>query len=339
MTASITAVAGQGVQWTPMIALLAPGQGAQAPGMLTPWLELEGAQDRIAAWSGSAGLDLRRLGTTADAEEIKDTAVAQPLIVALSLLAAEHLLRRLDLPTWIAAAPVAGHSVGELAASAIAGVLTSDDAVALATVRGREMAAACALVPTGMSAVLGGDPDEVAAVLAQLELDAANHNGAGQIVAAGRLDALAALAADKPARTRVIPLPVAGAFHTHFMAPAERALASYATQLSAENPTRPLLSNADGQVVSEGAEMLARLVAQVTKPVRWDACMATLGALQVTATIELPPAGTLSGLVRRDLKGTVTLALKTPDDLDKVADLIADHGSVANRADYSGISA
>ncbi|HJT02081.1 MAG TPA: ACP S-malonyltransferase [Pseudonocardiaceae bacterium] len=322
-----------------MIALLAPGQGAQAPGMLTPWLELEGAQDRIAAWSGSAGLDLRRLGTTADAGEIKDTAVAQPLIVALSLLAAEHLLRRLDLPTWIVAAPVAGHSVGELAASAIAGVLTSDDAVALATVRGREMAAACALVPTGMSAVLGGDPDEVAAVLAQLGLDAANHNGAGQIVAAGRLDALAALAADKPARTRVIPLPVAGAFHTHFMAPAERALASYATQLSAENPTRPLLSNADGQVVSEGAEMLARLVAQVTKPVRWDACMATLGALQITATIELPPAGTLSGLVRRDLKGTATLALKKPDDLDKVADLIADHGSVANRADCSGISA
>ena len=339
MTASITAVASQGVQWTPMIALLAPGQGAQAPGMLTPWLELEGAQDRIAAWSGSAGLDLRRLGTTADAGEIKDTAVAQPLIVALSLLAAEHLLRRLDLPTWIVAAPVAGHSVGELAASAIAGVLTSDDAVALATVRGREMAAACALVPTGMSAVLGGDPDEVAAVLAQLGLDAANHNGAGQIVAAGRLDALAALAADKPARTRVIPLPVAGAFHTHFMAPAERALASYATQLSAENPTRPLLSNADGQVVSEGAEMLARLVAQVTKPVRWDACMATLGALQITATIELPPAGTLSGLVRRDLKGTATLALKKPDDLDKVADLIADHGSVANRADCSGISA
>lgn len=338
MTASITAVASQGVQWTPMIALLAPGQGAQAPGMLTPWLELEGAQDRIAAWSGSAGLDLRRLGTTADAEEIKATAVAQPLIVALSLLGAEHLLRRLDPPTWTTTAPVAGHSVGELAASAIAGVLTADDAVALATVRGREMAVACALVPTGMSAVLGGDPGEVAAVLAELELDTANHNGAGQVVAAGRLDALAALAAHKPARTRVIPLPVAGAFHTHFMAPAERALASYAAQLTTENPTRPLLSNADGQVVSEGAEMLARLVAQVTKPVRWDTCMATLRALEITATIELPPAGTLSGLVRRDLKGTATLALKTPDDLDEVAGLIADHAS-ARRADYSGISA
>jgi [acyl-carrier-protein] S-malonyltransferase len=339
VTASITAMASQGVQWTPMIALLAPGQGAQAPGMLTPWLEVEGAQDRIAAWSGSAGLDLRRLGTTADAEEIKDTAVAQPLIVALSLLAAEQLLRRLDLPTSIAAAPAAGHSVGELAASAIAGVLTSDEAVELATVRGREMAAACALVSTGMSAVLGGDPDDVAAALAQLELDAANRNAAGQVVAAGRLDALAALAAHKPARTRVIPLPVAGAFHTRFMAPAERALTEYAAQLTAKNPTRPLLSNTDGQVICEGAEMLARLVAQVTRPVRWDSCMATLRALDITATIELPPAGTLSGLVKRDLKGTATLALKTPDDLDKVADLIADHSRGASRADYSGIPA
>ena len=336
MTASITAVASQGVQWTPMIALLAPGQGAQAPGMLAPWLELEGAEDRIAAWSVSAGLDLRRLGTTADADEIKDTAVTQPLIVALSLLAAEHLLRRLDLPTD---APVTGHSVGELAAAAIAGVLTADEAVALATVRGEEMAAACALAGTGMSAVLGGDRDEVMAALAQLGLDAANHNGTGQIVAAGRLDALTALAAHKPARTRVIPLPVAGAFHTHFMAPAERALAEYAAQLTAENPTRPLLSNADGQLVPEGAEMLDRLVAQVTKPVRWDSCMATLRALHVTATIELPPAGTLSGLVKRDMRGTVTLALKTPEDLDQVADLIADHFSDAGRADRSGIHA
>jgi [acyl-carrier-protein] S-malonyltransferase len=336
VTASITAVASQGVQWTPMIALLAPGQGAQAPGMLAPWLELEGVEDRIAAWSVSAGLNLRRLGTTADADEIKDTAVTQPLIVALSLIAAEYLLRRLDLPTD---APVTGHSVGELAAAAIAGVVTADEAVALATVRGEEMAAACALAGTGMSAVLGGDRDEVMAALALLGLDAANHNGTGQIVAAGRLDALTALAAHKPARTRVIPLPVAGAFHTHFMAPAERALADYAAQLTAENPTRPLLSNADGRLVPEGAEMLDRLIAQVTKPVRWDSCMTTLRALHVTATIELPPAGTLSGLVRRDMRGTVTLALKTPEDLDQVADLIADHSSDASWADRSGIHA
>jgi [acyl-carrier-protein] S-malonyltransferase len=336
VTGGITAAASQGVQWIPMIALLAPGQGAQASGMLAPWLTLEGAEERIAAWSRSAELDLFRLGTTADAEEIKDTAVTQPLIVALSLIAAEQLLRRLDLPTD---APVAGHSVGELTAAAIAGVFTANEAVALAAVRGKEMAAACELAATGMSAVLGGDPDEVAAALAQWELDAANHNGAGQIVAAGRLEALASLATHKPSRTRVMPLPVAGAFHTRFMARAESALAAYAAQLGAKNATRPLLSNADGQVVSDGAEILDRLVAQVTKPVRWDYCMATLRALDIRATIELPPAGTLSGLVRRELTGTVTLALKTPEDLDKVAGLTCDHASVINGANCSGIPA
>jgi [acyl-carrier-protein] S-malonyltransferase len=305
-----------------MIALLAPGQGAQSPGMLAPWLVLEGAEERVAAWSEAVGLDLRLLGTTADAEVIKDTAVTQPLTVVLSLLAAEELVRRVDLPTE---APVAGHSVGEIAAAAVAGVLTTDEAVTLAAVRGQEMATACALEQTGMSAVLGGDPEDVTAVLAQLGLDAANHNGAGQIVAAGRIDALAALAQHKPARARVMPLPVAGAFHTQFMAPAEHALAQHAAQLTAKAPERPLLSNADGEVVAEGAEVLRRLVAQLTKPVRWDSCMAMLRALVVTATVELPPAGRLSGLVKRDLKGTVTLALKVPEDLDKVADLICAH--------------
>jgi [acyl-carrier-protein] S-malonyltransferase len=292
--------------------------------MLGPWLALEGARDRVAAWSAVTGLDLARLGTTADAEEIKDTAVTQPLVVVLSLLVAEELARRMNLP---ADAPVAGHSVGELAAAAVAGVLTADEAVALATIRGREMAAACALEPTGMSAVLGGDPDEVAAALARWGLDPANCNGAGQIVAAGPIEALAALAQDRPDRTRVKPLRVAGAFHTRFMEPAKQALAEYATQLTPKDPSRPLLSNADGEVVSEGVEMLRRLVTQVTKPVRWDCCMARLATLGVTATIELPPAGTLSGLVKRDLKGTLTLALKNPDDLDQVASLVSDHSA------------
>ncbi len=290
--------------------------------MLAPWLALPGAQARVAAWSTATGLDLARLGTTADAEEIKDTAVTQPLVVALSLLAAEELARRIDLP---ADAPVAGHSVGELTAAAVAGVLTADEAVALAAVRGREMAAACALAQTGMSAVLGGDPQEVTVALTRLGLTAANRNGAGQVVAAGLIDALAALAQDKPDRARVTPLRVAGAFHTRFMAPAEQALAEYAIQLTAKDPARPLLSNADGEVVTEGAEMLHRLVAQVTRPVRWDCCMARLSTLGVTATVELPPASTLSGLVKRELTGTVTLALKKPEDLDRVAAVIADH--------------
>jgi len=187
------------------------------------------------------------------------------------------------------------------------------------------MAAACALAPTGMSAVLGGKPDEVLAKLAELGLDPANRNGAGQVVAAGPQAALAELAAAPPERARVIPLPVAGAFHTRFMAPAEEAMRAHAEKVTPADPVRPLLSNADGAVVTDGGEALRRLVAQVTRPVRWDACMARLRELGVTAVIELPPAGTLVGLVKRDLKGTATLALKTPDDLDKAVDLITEH--------------
>jgi [acyl-carrier-protein] S-malonyltransferase len=303
-----------------VIALLAPGQGSQTPGMLTPWLDDPAAAEAVERWSEVAGLDMRRLGTTADAEEIKDTAVTQPLVVATALLAAVRLADTLP-----ADAPVAGHSVGELAAAAVAGVLTSDAAVALAAVRGREMAAACALEPTGMSAVLGGDPDEVLARLKELGLDPANRNGGGQVVAAGQLDALAALAENPPTKARVIALPVAGAFHTHFMAPAEDALRAHAEGISPADPQRPLLSNADGEQVGSGAEALRRLVAQVTRPVRWDSCMATLHELGVTAAIELPPAGALVGLVKRELKGTATLACKTPDDLDKAAALIKEH--------------
>ena len=310
-----------------MLALLAPGQGSQSPGMLTPWLELDGARDTVGAWSELTGLDLVRLGTEADAEEIKDTAITQPLIVALTLLAYAELERRVSLPADVV---VAGHSVGELAAAAMAGVLGADDAVALAAVRGREMAAACALEQTGMAAVMGGDPDEVESWLAGFDLIAANRNGAGQIVAAGPLDALDKIAAaeQRPA-SKVIKLKVAGAFHTRFMAPAREALRERAREVKVADPVRPLLSNADGAVVTSGAEMLDRLVAQVTSPVRWDACMATLAAMGVAALAELPPAGTLTGLAKRELKGTNTLALKVPADLDKVAGLVgaAENGS------------
>ncbi|WP_028931123.1 ACP S-malonyltransferase [Pseudonocardia asaccharolytica] len=312
-----------------MIALLAPGQGSQTPGMLTPWLDdpaTDSAGSGLAAWSETTGLDLRRLGTTADAEEIKDTAVTQPLVVATALLAAARLAARVELP---APAPTAGHSVGELAAAAVAGVLSPDAAVALAAVRGREMAAACAAEPTGMSAVLGGNPEQVLTRLGELGLDPANRNGAGQIVAAGPVAALAALADAPPERARVIPLAVAGAFHTRFMAPAEEAMRAHAVSVRPADPGRPLLSNAEGAVVTSGEDALNRLVAQVTRPVRWDECMATLQKMGVTAVIELPPAGTLVGLVKRELKGTATLALKTPDDLDKAVELIAQHAGAA----------
>ncbi|MFB9595857.1 ACP S-malonyltransferase [Saccharothrix longispora] len=303
-----------------VIALLAPGQGSQAPGMLTPWLDVDGARERVAAWSAVTGLDLERLGTTADADEIKDTAVTQPLVVALALLAYEELRRRVELP---ADTVIAGHSVGELAAAAVAGVLSTDDAVALAAVRGAEMAAACALTPTGMAAVLGGEEDEVLARLDELDLVGANRNGAGQIVAAGPLDALDALVEEPPGRAKVRRLPVAGAFHTRYMAPAEDALRARAAAITVADPALPLLSNADGAVLTDGAEVLGRLISQVTRPVRWDACQATLAGRAVTAVVELPPAGALTGLAKREMKGTPTLALKTPEQLDQVVELLA----------------
>lgn len=291
--------------------------------MFGPWLELDGVAARVAAWSEATGLDLAALGTTATAEEIQDTSVTQPLVVALSLIAFDELRKRVDLP---AGTPVAGHSVGELAAAAMAGVYSADDAVALAAVRGRAMAAACALEPTGMAAVMGGEPAEIIAWLAEFDLVGANINGAGQIVAAGARPALEKLAAASRPGTKVIQLKVAGAFHTRYMATAEAELRAHAVNVAVTDPALPLLSNADGTVITTGAEALARLVAQVTKPVRWDHCMATLAGLGVTTAVELPPAGTLSGLVKRELKGTVTVPLKSPDELAKVADALAASG-------------
>ncbi|AHH95214.1 ACP S-malonyltransferase [Kutzneria viridogrisea] len=304
-----------------VIALLAPGQGSQAPGMLTPWLELDGVEQLVRGWSQATGLDLLRLGTTAEAEEIKDTAITQPLIVAMSLLAHRELVKRVELPEGT---PVAGHSVGELAAAAIAGVLSADDAVALAAVRGAAMARACALESTGMAAVMGGNAEELLARLDDYGLTPANRNGAGQTVAAGSVEALRKLSEDRPAGTKVVMLKVAGAFHTHYMEPARVELAERAAQVSTADPVLPLLSNADGAVVTSGAEMLRRLVAQVTLPVRWDLCMDSLAELGVTTTVELPPAGALTGLVKRQLKDVVTqpLACKTPADLDRVLEAV-----------------
>ena len=316
-----------------MLAVLAPGQGSQKPGFLAPWLDLPGTEARLRWWSALAGTDLVHLGTNADADEIRDTAKTQPLLVSAALLAAEHLH-----PAELAghSVVVAGHSVGELAAAAIAGVLTSETAVTFAAVRGREMAAACAVEPTGMSAVLGGDADEVTAAIETAGLYAANRNGAGQIVAAGSVAALESFAAAPPAKTRVIALQVAGAFHTPYMAPAEKALAALAGGITPATPRRILLSNADGSAVADGATMLSRLVAQVTAPVRFDLCLRTLADLGVTGIVELPPAGTLAGLAKRELPtlkarlaGSPTsveiVTVNTPDDLKAARDLIARH--------------
>jgi [acyl-carrier-protein] S-malonyltransferase len=271
--------------------------------------------------SDRAHLDLTRLGTTAGADEIKDTAITQPLVVASALMAAQTL----QIP---AGAVIAGHSVGELAAAAIAGVLPPLDAVDLAAVRGTAMSAACALTPTGMSALMGGDTEAVLAALEELDLVGANVNGGGQIVAAGPIPALEQLAANPPSGVRVIPLPVAGAFHTSFMASAESVLREHLAGVKPADPRHPLLSNSDGSVISAGSTYLGLLVAQVTRPVRWDLCMQTLRTLGVTGVLELPPAGTLVGLVKRDLKGVATMALKSPADLDNAAAFTAEHAGV-----------
>ncbi|MBB4702162.1 [acyl-carrier-protein] S-malonyltransferase [Sphaerisporangium siamense] len=300
-----------------VLVIVAPGQGAQSPGFLSPWLEIPGLRDRLAVWSEIAGLDLISYGTTADADEIRDTAIAQPLLVAAGLAAAEALLDGSPLPPVV----VAGHSVGEFTAAALAGVLTSEQALALVRERGRAMAKAASVTETGMTALLGGDEQEVLAAIERHGLTPANINGAGQIVAAGTLEQLAALAADPPARAR--PLSVAGAFHTHHMTPAVEHLRAEAAAITPADPRVTLLSNADGAAVATGAEFVDRLVDQVGRPVRWDRCMATMEGLGVTGMIELLPGGTLTGLAKRALRGIATVPLKTPDDLAAARALIS----------------
>lgn len=313
-----------------MLLLAAPGQGAQAPGFLGEWLELPGFADRLGALSELAGCDLIRCGTTADAEEIRDTAIAQPLLVAAAVTAAAELLGGADQADELADAALAagvgataGHSVGELAAGAIAGTLSAEDAVRLVRVRGQAMAQAAAAEPTGMTAVLGGDEQDVLTAIEAHGLTPANVNGAGQIVAAGTLDQLAAFAADPPPRARLRPLSVAGAFHTSHMAPAVDALRAAVDGMAVHSPALALLSDRDGAVVRSGGDWIERIVTQVSAPVRWDMCMQAMADLGVTALIELPPAGTLTGLARRALPGVKTVALKTPGDLEQARAMLA----------------
>jgi [acyl-carrier-protein] S-malonyltransferase len=308
-----------------VLAIVAPGQGSQTPGFLTPWLDLPRFADRLDWLSTVAGVDLIHYGTKADADEIRDTAVAQPLLVGSGLVAALALFPHPSDAFQVVGA-VAGHSVGEITAAVGAGTMTAEQAMVFVRERGRAMAAAAARTPTGMTAVVGGDRSDVMAKLTQYGLTAANDNGAGQIVAAGTLDQLAALQADPPERARLRPLAVAGAFHTEHMAPAVEVLARHARSISTHDPRTRLLSNADGAVVHSGAEVLRRLVQQVSAPVRWDLCMQAMAELGVTAVVEMPPGGTLAGLIKRAIPGVETVALKTPDDLDAARDLVARHG-------------
>ena len=308
-----------------MLAIVAPGQGAQTPGFLNPWVESARVRDLLSWWSAVAEVDLIRLGTTADADEIKDTANAQPLIVAAGLVGALSLFPHPS-DAFNKVGVTAGHSVGELTAAAGARAITAESAMVIVRERGKEMAKASALTPTGMSAILGGERAAVLSAISALGLTAANDNGAGQIVAAGDLKALAKLGDNPPDGARVRALSVAGAFHTSYMQPALDRLTMLSRSVTVRDPRTKLLSNKDGAVVHHGREVLDRIVGQISNPVRWDLCMETMVDLGVTAVIEVPPAGTLIGLIKRAMPGVETLALKTPEDIPAAMDLIARHG-------------
>lgn len=306
-----------------MLVIAAPGQGAQTPGFLAPWLELPGIAGQIGQWSDLAGQDLVRLGRTGTAEEIRNTAVAQPLLVA-SALAAAGALGLTGPQAPVHGCAVAGHSVGELAAGTIAKVIDPSDAMRLVGVRGRAMADAAEVQPTSMMAVLGGDEQDVLESIEAHGLSPANINCAGQIVAAGTVEELAAFAADPPVGARLRPLRVAGAFHTRHMEPAVSVLREAAAPIQVSDPCLPLLSNRDGAVVQTGRDWIERIITQISAPVRWDACMRAMTRLRTAVFIELPPAGTLVGLARRGLPGVTCLAVKTPDDLPGAAKLLAE---------------
>ncbi len=313
-----------------MLVIVAPGQGSQTPGFLAPWVENPTFADRLNWLSAVSGLDLVHYGTKADAETIRDTAVAQPLLVASGLLAALELFPH-PADAFGRVGAVAGHSVGELTAAAGARAITAEQAMVLVRERGRSMAEAAAATPTSMTAILGGDRDEVLAKLAEHGLTAANDNGPGQVVAAGTVEQLAKLEADPPAKARLMPLSVAGAFHTEHMAPAVQVLATLARSVSTHDPRTTLISNRDGQIVHDGREVLKRIVTQVSSPVRWDLCMETMLDLGVTGILEMPPAGALTGIAKRAMKGVETFALKTPDQLDDARAFCDKHGSPSER--------
>ncbi len=314
-------------QSSPVLAIVAPGQGAQTPGFLTPWLEDPVAASLLDSLALAAEVDLVGHGTTSDAETIRQTDIAQPLLVAAGILTGQAIAGSLP----VTAGVVAGHSVGEITAAALTGVLSPTDAMRFVGERGRGMAAASGLRPTSMMAVVGGDPDEVLASIEAAGLTPANNNGSGQIVAAGTVEQLAVLTDNPPARARLIQLSVAGAFHTVHMEPAVARLAALAAELAPDDPSTRLLSNADGAIVGDGREAVDRLVRQVANPVRWDLCMQTMAGLGVTGILELAPAGTLTGIAKRNLKGVALFNLNTPDQLDDARAFVSTHTEEADK--------
>lgn len=292
-----------------MYALLAPGQGAQTPRMFRPWLRDPRTACLLASWSHAADVDLVHLGTKAGAEEIAQTENTQPLLVAQAMIILDYL--PLAAAQWV----VAGHSVGELAAAAFAGVLAPEDAVSLARARGMAMAHACSLAPTTMAAVIGGAPEVVISHLHGIGLTVANHNGAGQVVAAGLVEDVECLKQDPPKGTAVRQLAVAGAFHTSYMQSAQTEFAAAADRVRFRDAVHPMLSNLDGRLVTAGAEIRERLVTQLTSSVHWDLCLASLGELSPELVVAAPPGRVVTGMVTRQLPELRTLCVQSPRDL------------------------
>lgn len=305
-----------------MLAIVAPGQGAQTPGFLAPWLAESRFAEKLAELSAASELDLAHFGTQADADAIRDTAVAQPLLVAAGIVTALALD---GTDAFTGDTVVAGHSVGEITAASLSGVLSDTDAIIVVRERGRAMAEASAVRPTSMTAVVGGEPEDVLAAIDRAGLTPANNNGRGQIVAAGTMEQLDALAADAPRRARLVPLSVAGAFHTIHMAPAVAHLQAVVADVAVADPATKLISNRDGELVHNGQDAVARIVAQVANPVRWDLCMETMTTQGVTGLLELAPSGTLTGIAKRNLKGVELFSLNTPDQIDDARAFVAAH--------------
>lgn len=299
-----------------MRVIVAPGQGSQKPGFLTPWLENPIHRETLSQWSSDIGIDLIAHGTASDADTIRDTAIAQPLIVAAGLLAGRALQNTID----TTGAAYAGHSVGEFTAAALAGVITDGEALSLVATRGQAMASAAALTPTGMAAVVGAELDQVRGPLEALGLIPANVNSSSQVVAAGSREALEALSKNPPEGTRVIVLEVAGAFHTHYMDSAQVSLKNAVAALTPTDPGARLYTNRDGSVITSGVEFVGLLVSQMTSPVRWDLCMESFARDGVTEIIELVPAGALAGLAKRALPGVSITRLDLPEHLDTLDD-------------------
>jgi [acyl-carrier-protein] S-malonyltransferase len=307
-----------------MIVIVCPGQGSQTPGFFAPWLELPSFKKSIEAMQDASGVDLIKHGTTSDAETIRDTSIAQPLIVAAGVATMSALLNGKTLKE-LGIAGISGHSVGEITAAVGAGIFDAETGIGFVNTRGQAMAKAAALEPTSMAAIIGGEQSEIEVKLAALDLEPANYNGAGQIVAAGQAQKISDLQADPPAGARVIPLQVAGAFHTRFMQPAVQVLSDYSKGISANDPELTLWSNQQGQVVTSGHDFIQLMVSQISSPVRWDYCMKAMLDAGVSAMIELSPAGTLVGLAKRAMPGVETLAVKTPENLEQALSLIDKH--------------